>query len=121
MSPSDIKKHRTILPLELSSIGVFSSFDQILGRTQTEYSVLDRKYRWVVWLNLAKESAPDSYSLWNDKDMVEETCLGCIFLNKDNWCDGMGLPALFNPVTQSPGMACMGVGYQNQTELNLEK
>lgn len=122
MNANEVKAHRSIFPLDADQITVYSSFDQIIGRNFNEYDGLTRRLRWERWLELAKDQAPNSYSLWADSDMVEESCLGCVHLNSDNrWCDGMGLPALYNPITQSVGMACMGAGYDSQIELELEK
>lgn len=73
----------------------------------------ERRARWERWKALAGNDVKD---WWTD---VEETCSGCIHLDGD-WCKNSELPAKVNPIltfsSGVPGMACMGLGYENPND-----
>lgn len=80
------------------------SWHELFGRNMAAISPEIRRMRWDKWKGLDGAS-PGS---WTNP----EACLGCKHLDAD-WCGMMGLPIGYNPVTQIPGMACMGCGYDS--------
>jgi hypothetical protein len=80
--------------------------------------------RWEDWKRLALDAGEkDQVEFWTDAD----ACRGCKHLDGD-WCLRTGLPCSVNPYLtikkrMGPGMACMGMGYDdgiNQGELFSE-
>jgi hypothetical protein len=106
----------------MKKVTLKSSFEEILGKTAEEYPEEVRKQRWEEWKACArkKKDGQDTIDSWSD----QTACVGCIHLNKEqSWCNAMGLPCTVNPILSFQmgmvGMACMGTGYEAQTQLEL--
>lgn len=104
-----IEKHREILPLPFDEICKYSSFIQILGKNEEEYTEEGIKSRWEKHLSFLDK---DMRNYWNNP----ESCIGCIHLD-GSWCNYMSLPCTVNPLLTISGgmigMACMGIGYDD--------
>ncbi|WP_163423831.1 hypothetical protein [Flagellimonas sp. CMM7] len=110
-----IEEHRLKLPLEKGELTYYSSWEQIFGTKGSDYSHEERFERWTLVCEELKKFNPEMVKYWNDPITSNETCLGCIHRSESKiWCNGMGLPCNFNPITQILGMACMGTGYQKE-------
>ncbi len=109
MTEQEKQEHREIYPLPYKDLCLHSSFEQILGRNNQEYTLEERKERWNKVMNLDE----DMKEVWSDT----ETCNSCKHL-KDNWCSLVGLPCTVNPTLTFRhgiwGMACQGVGFENK-------
>jgi hypothetical protein len=99
----------------MKEVKLKSSFEEILGVDNTQFTEEQRRQRWNEWKALAVQKG--------NKDLVEswsetEACQGCIHLNEnESWCESMGLPCTVNPVLSfrmaMPGMACAGANKQS--------
>ncbi len=97
------------------------SFEEILGKHESEYSEGERKNRWFEWIKSTQENGEkETAAMWLDSSM----CNDCLYL-KNHWCTKHKLPSTVNPVLSSRlgivGTACMGQDYNNtkQYELNF--
>jgi hypothetical protein len=121
MTEEQIKEHRSIHPLPFEQITMYSSFTQLVGHVPTDYTPAERYERWTKNMNLLKEAGKmDSYNLWATKAGSDETCMGCIHRDEGkNWCKWSELPCNYNPALKDIGMACMGLAYDTQTQMNV--
>lgn len=110
MNNEQIEQHRAIYPLPVNKLCLYSSFEQILGKNDTEYTTEERKRRW----NKVMKLNNDMEEHWNNT----EACYGCKHLMTDAWCNMCELPCTVNPITSFKhgvtGMACMGFCYENK-------
>ncbi len=122
ISKKTIEKHRAKFPISLDEITFYSSFEQILGKTSKDYDSTDRYERWYKAMFLLKKSGnKSSYEFWNTISGSNETCFGCTHRDENrNWCRLYGLPPNYNPVLKNIGMACMGLGFEGQQEMEFE-
>ncbi|BAP30113.1 uncharacterized protein CHSO_1076 [Chryseobacterium sp. StRB126] len=126
MEKSKIDNHRDKYPIGIDEIRYYSSFEQILGKKESQYSKDDRKLRWNKCIKEFKDNdKADVIEVWTSPGGDGE-CVQCIHFNYDDgWCVLMGLPSSVNPVLSfkhgMPGMACMGAGREinGQTTLDL--
>lgn len=122
----EIEKHRDKYPISQDEIRYYSSFEQILGKTQQTYTKEERKERWNKCISeFEKNNKSEFIEVWNGPG-GDGTCCECIHFNPvDGWCVLLGLPSTVNPILSFqhalPGLACMGVGKETkgQTELDL--
>jgi len=98
--------------VELKSVELESSFEEILGSRQSEMSEAIRRYRWARWLKLARREDKGRVKCW----MEPEGCKDCINHRGKAWCSEFALPCTVNPIVTFRegvlGIACMGFGYQ---------
>lgn len=121
MSPKKINEHRNIYPLPFDQITAFSSFAQLLGKVPSDYTPKERFERFQRNLELLRKEGEEGLFRYWSKTSSNETCHGCINRDIDrNWCKAYGLPCNYNPVTGALGMACCGLGYQGQQELDFD-
>ncbi len=109
MTHEEIEQHRGVYPLPYKDLCLYSSFGQILGKSQKDYTFEQRKKRWDKVMSLDKEMK----EVWEDN----QECIGCEHLN-GVWCSLIGLPCTVNPTLTFKqgvlGMACQGVGFENK-------
>lgn len=114
------EKHREKQILSLDEITAYSSFTQILGFEPKQYSVEERKKRWFKNGDELKKVNKEGFEFYFTTSGSDETCSGCINRNNtENWCNWSGLPCNYNPVLQGLGMACMGIGKEVKSQLEL--
>jgi hypothetical protein len=110
------EKHREIYPLPIEQISKQSSFPQIFGSTQSEYTEEERKLRWNKATSFKGGEAVKEYY----EDIPE--CSDCIH-NKNRWCAFASLPCGVNPLltfgTGMVGIACQGIGKEKAGQKEL--
>lgn len=75
---------------------------------------------WLNWLGIVKKKDRLMHEIWSDLS----ECLGCRYLDEKNaWCRSQKTPAAFDPFwtprAGMTGIACMGMGKEVWTQLNL--
>ena len=121
LTPDEVQQHRSIHPLGIEEITLYSSFEQILGKKSSDYTPEERKQRWLRNGELLKKVEPKQYNFWFTDSGSDETCLGCAHRYEgENWCRWSELPCNYNPILKNFGMACMGIGRENQQELKFK-
>lgn len=117
-----IENHRAKFPLPFDEITFYSSFEQLLGKTPQDYTAEERFDRWSKNMGLLRENdCEDAYDFWGTISGSNETCFGCTHRDEArNWCLWSELPPNYNPVIKNIGMACMGLGYDGQQQLQLQ-
>ncbi len=107
MTEQEIQKHREIYPLPHQDLCLYSSFEQILGKSPKDYTLAERKDRWNKVMSLDENMK----EWWGNS----ESCSSCKHL-KDNWCSCVGLPCTVNPILTFEqgilGMACQGIRFE---------
>ena len=113
------EKHREIYPLPLDQISKLSSFEQIFGKTISEYTEEERKERWEKAMSFpGGKKVKELYSNYYE-------CSDCRHFH-DGWCAYASLPCGVSArLTFQYGMvgyACQGVGYEmvEGTQIELE-
>ncbi|MDM1345718.1 hypothetical protein [Myroides marinus] len=119
MEEIDIQELRERYPITKSEITAFSSFEQILGKCSGDYTVLERKERWEYNLNKLEVVDKRLSDYW--KYGSDECCNGCVYrdVSTSHWCNLIGLPCMYNPITKMLGMACCGIGKELSIQLDL--
>lgn len=103
------EQHRKIYPLPMDQISKRSSFEQILGKTQSDYTETERKARWEKTCSFSGgQKVKEFYG-------AQSECAGC--KNRDgDWCNFASLPCGVNPILTYQegyaGLACKGVGFE---------
>ncbi len=94
-----------------------TTYIDLFGRSLRETTPEERRQRWneYVQLNESAARACDPADARTLRAVVEahQDCehRDCRHF-QDGWCSLQGLPAGFNPVMRTTGMACMGMGYE---------
>lgn len=109
-----IESHRKKYPLPFDELTMYSSYDQVLGKTPNDYTPQQRFERWT---KIMAQSELEIQEYFQDS----EGCEGCVSLDQQNyWCKSYGLPCSYNPILKCLGMACGGAGKQvSPTQLTL--
>lgn len=95
-----------------------SRFVELFGIRPHDITPEQRKLNWERWKELAKEAGKkDSLDFWTKENL--DVCNGCIHKEGD-WCKWSYLPCNYNPVLQMIGMACMGIGREESTQLEMD-
>lgn len=94
---------------QVKPVGKGISWADLFGQTGSVFTAEERKERWEQWKNIAAQDKQgrEMIEYWSD---CKEACEGCRYLQNE-WCEHSALPAKFNPVLATIGMACLGVGY----------
>lgn len=83
MEQDKIDIHREKYPIPINEIKFYSSFQQILGKTDNEYSNDERKERWSRNLNeLNENDNSDAVEYWTQPGGDGE-CSSCIHFTKN--------------------------------------
>ena len=104
----------------MSKVKLKTSWYELFGETDSDYSESERQKRWEIWKKLAENEGEIEVINWWTED--DGACRGCIHKNGD-WCNLMGLPITINPYLTMKhgrlGMACMGAGKVQEAQLEL--
>lgn len=106
MTEDQIQELRDKYPISYEEICLYSSFEQVLGKTNN-YTPEERYRRW----KKAMSFSAKMNKYWSDTT----DCDGCAYLDKKaTWCLFSELPCTVNPILTFRygmiGMACMGLG-----------
>ncbi len=97
--------------LFMPQVELAGSFEDILGRSDSEITAAERRKRWADWLRLARKDNCGAAKCWTDRS----GCEGCKHL-RGRWCTLVELPCTVNPYLTfrrgMVGMACQGAGYE---------
>lgn len=106
-------KMREKYPVPTGELNRHSSFEQILGRNESDYTHNEKQERWNKVMSLSHKSVKADW-------LNTETCYNCSHLN-GSWCKLVDLPCTVNPILSFqfgiPGMACRGAGLKCQPTL----
>lgn len=121
VSKETIAEYREKYPLPFDEISICASFEQILGRMPEDFTPEERYKRWARCMELLKqEGQTEAYEYWATTKGSDEMCHGCVLRdNERNWCRWSELPANYNPILKNVGMACGGIGYDGQQQLDI--
>lgn len=95
-----------------------SRFIELFGSNPKEVPYEQRRKNWEEWKRIAKEQNSIEALNWWTKDNLD-VCGACIYKSGD-WCKWAELPCNYNPVTQIIGMACMGIGKEENSQLEMD-
>lgn len=111
---------KTQTRLLMPQVELTGSFEDILGRCDSEIPVAERRNRWAEWLRLARQTDTGIAKCWSD----QSECLGCVHL-RGRWCSRMELPCTVNPYLSFRygmiGMACAGAGKEESNHNQSKK
>lgn len=87
-------------------------FDQLDITPKSHWPEFDTPEKWRKWLDLYEQKEGEPSMFADDSCCYEHG--QCAHLDASNsWCKLRGLPAAYNPVIGTLGMACCGFGHSN--------